>query len=255
MTPAELNSIKLVTYDDTSTQLLGDWSYSDIENEFDHVLSSSTQASARFSEADSSNDEPDHKCYWVTTTKVENQKIAASITQPDGTLVTTHSSDFDSKVTITGIAPDITRYTLDTIQIDREDTDNGTFIGTYSNTYYDTSGNSYPPTSQDKSFSWDQDNYYIYTKEHSLRKAVIYGYSLDSGLEYCYARRTDKYGLKLFFVFPYGSQSQKHVGQNGSYSWTVYDYDDDGNWIGTDDCSYQYKGFADITSIREEALH
>lgn len=106
LTDAELDNIELV--DDDLAALSGGWSFSSTENDFNHTIPSSAQSDISPPELPSANVQT--KTYWVATSKTESKTVYASIQQPDGTVITTHSDEYDSKVELQGRQPTI--YTL-----------------------------------------------------------------------------------------------------------------------------------------------
>ncbi|GKZ33893.1 hypothetical protein AbraIFM66950_003980 [Aspergillus brasiliensis] len=137
LSESDLETIKLADYDDPPTELSGAWSYSTTENE---------------------------KRYWVTTTKIENKKVAASIKQPNGTVVHTAGASFESKVTLTGT--NVVTYKLSDLNLRKGDTTTGSgeniiYLG-----------------------DWSQTNYYLTAGKYLLRKADFDGYNLGRTWEY-----------------------------------------------------------------------
>ncbi|KAK2734630.1 hypothetical protein FQN57_001624 [Myotisia sp. PD_48] len=218
LSQAELDSIELVDYYYTNTQLTGDWSYSNTYNGWYQTLepaatATTTQAILKAS-SDSNVSQP--KTYWVTTTAVENKNIAARIKQPDGKVITSRSGMLDSHVTLTGKSPII--YTTDKITASQEDTSEGTYPF-----YWEIKGNELNlDVKKYENVHWDQKNYYISTVNHPLMKAEIHGYDSDgyqNGNQYsyrlmnCYAYSTpDKKNLKLYYIWKYGSEARKVTG-------------------------------------------
>ncbi|RAK89840.1 hypothetical protein BO79DRAFT_208569 [Aspergillus costaricaensis CBS 115574] len=185
LTEAELESIKLVDYYSTSTELSGDWVYSTIENEFAH--SGTTSLSLRSTSQSIK--------FWVSTSKVEKKSIAASVKQPDGKIVTTHESGFDYHATLVGNPP--INYTTDNITI--QDTKSG-----------DGSSGSY---------SWSLLNYYISTNDHDLAKADLFieqaeslFYNRDHMVANLYTAATPSSVYNLLYVWEYGDQATKLLG-------------------------------------------
>ncbi|RPA93704.1 hypothetical protein L873DRAFT_1830615 [Choiromyces venosus 120613-1] len=225
LTQSELDTIKLVDYDDTANILSGGWTYSDEANDFNITLSlaTSTASVALYTRASleggevkaevkQDDDNAQFKEYWVSTTKVENKKIAASIKQSDGKTITSHSTTFDSCVTLTGKQP-IT-YTTDNITVTREDTADGDYQFEWQSA---GNGNWY-----DSRKHWDQDNYYISTNAYTLKKADIHTYDhtgsqngnqSDTGLAHCYGyKAADDKNLKLSFIWDFGKETTKAAG-------------------------------------------
>ncbi|RAH55760.1 hypothetical protein BO85DRAFT_470103 [Aspergillus piperis CBS 112811] len=192
---SDLEKIKLIDHDDETpaTELSGSWSYSATENEFDHALPTSRkEPQTDLSLADG---DPQRKRYWVTTTKMENKRIGASIKQPDGTVVHTASAGFDSKVTVRSIDP--VKYTRDDLNLEREDTADGNF---YSPNYH---------------WYWDQDNYYLTSTIHDFRKVELYGYDggTDPYLKYSTGFFSVHEPCNIFYYWPMGSKETLTVGK------------------------------------------
>ncbi|BCR99551.1 uncharacterized protein AKAW2_41234S [Aspergillus luchuensis] len=191
----ELETIKLIDYDDPPTELPESWSYSSTENEFEHTLPASTKGPR--SEPAPFDVGIQKKRYWVTTTELENKRIAASIKQPNGTVVHTGGGTFDSKVTLTGTQPK--KYERKDLHILREDTADGGFSGL--------------------SGTWDQDNYYLFSKIEGceLRKADFYDYMLgdpDPALEYAVAGFCKSIPCSIFYYWPMGPEEKRTAGRS-----------------------------------------
>ncbi|KAL7892574.1 hypothetical protein HDV63DRAFT_389469 [Trichoderma sp. SZMC 28014] len=117
LSQAELDTIKLIDYDDISAPL-SPWAYSKDENEYDHTLPS---AFGDTSDLEAEKPEPgvfadtagsisnqnfQFQKYWVTTTQLGLKNLAASIKQRvDQRTVHTAGGGYNSHVTITGIVP------------------------------------------------------------------------------------------------------------------------------------------------------
>ncbi|RAH56257.1 hypothetical protein BO85DRAFT_63010 [Aspergillus piperis CBS 112811] len=190
---SELETIKLIDYDDPPTEISGSWSYSVTENEFEHGLPSTKKAiqpDLSFAAGG-----PQKKRYWVTTTKVENKRIGASIKQSDGTVVHTGGGTFDSKVTLVGTNP--VTYTVDDLNFEQQEED---------------VMQAFPS----KDGSWIQRNFYLTTKKDELRKADLQGYILgtvDPALKYATAYLRDNMGFfSIFYYWPMGSKEMRTVG-------------------------------------------
>ncbi|PWY64820.1 hypothetical protein BO83DRAFT_411073 [Aspergillus eucalypticola CBS 122712] len=163
------------------------------ENEFDHALPTSRkEPQTDLSLADG---DPQRKRYWVTTTKIENKRIGASIEQPDGTVVHTASAGFDSKVTLRSIDP--VEYTMNDLNIEQEDTADGNF---YSPNYH---------------WYWDQDNYYLTSKIYDFRKVKLYGYDggTDPYLKYSTGFFSVHEPCNIFYYWLMGSKETLTVGR------------------------------------------
>ncbi|OJZ84723.1 hypothetical protein ASPFODRAFT_48846 [Aspergillus luchuensis CBS 106.47] len=190
---SELETIKLIDYDDPPTEISGSWSYSVTENEFDHGLPSTKKAIQPGLSLAAGG--PQKKRYWVTTTKVENKRIGASIKQSDGTVVHTGGGTFDSKVTLVGTNP--VTYKVDDLNFEQQE---------------DNVEQKFP----DNSGSWEQRNFYLTTKKHELRKADFQGYNLgtfDPALDYATAYFDTGIGFfSIFYYWPMGSEEMRTVG-------------------------------------------
>ncbi|KAE8353322.1 hypothetical protein BDV28DRAFT_165011 [Aspergillus coremiiformis] len=215
LTDAELQKIQLVDYLNTSIEIKGTWFYSTVENEFAHSLGASAPVQA------APDDSAQSIYFWVSTTKVENKNIGARITQPDKTTVTTHSTSFDSRVTLTGILP--VSYTTDNITVRREDTANGK--------WQTVSKIGWTVTST-QNLNWDQDNYYITMKDHPFLKADIHEYDAtgkengvvqDSRLKNCFGYYIVKRDLRLFFIWNSGPEVTTTAGVFRSQLYGMYE--------------------------------
>ncbi|PWY65825.1 hypothetical protein BO83DRAFT_117104 [Aspergillus eucalypticola CBS 122712] len=194
---SELETIKLIDYDDLPTEISGSWSYSVTENEFEHGLPSTKKTV-----------QPDlslaagglqKKRYWVTTTKVENKRIGASIKQSDGTIVHTGGGTFDSKITLVGTNP--VTYKVDDLNFEQQE---------------ENITQDWP----DESGRWTQRNFYLTTTKYELRKADFQGYSLgtdDPALDHATAWFNTAGYFHIFYYWPMGLEETRTVGF-GSYT-------------------------------------
>ncbi|GCB25861.1 hypothetical protein AAWM_08746 [Aspergillus awamori] len=101
LTDAELQSIKLINYY-TKVEVTGKWFYSTTENEFAHAL---PRAGAP---VDPIADGSQYINFWVSSTQIGYENIAAQISQPgavQSNVVTTTGGSFNSMVTIAAIEP------------------------------------------------------------------------------------------------------------------------------------------------------
>lgn len=123
LTQAELDSIQPVEYDNPNILMGGAWEYTDLSNQFAHALISLeiAVASPAFNESwpIENDNSPDHKRYYVTTTRAEHKRVSARIRQPNGTIISLHRGGaFDSHVHLTGIPP--AAYNTSTISVNQE---------------------------------------------------------------------------------------------------------------------------------------
>ncbi|PWY92310.1 hypothetical protein BO70DRAFT_357428 [Aspergillus heteromorphus CBS 117.55] len=215
LTTAELQRILLVDYHNTASEITGDWFYSRIENEFAHTLTGGRDPAQPILEPGAQ-----AVFLWVSTTRIANRNIGARITQPNGTIITTNSSSFNSQVTLTGMTP--LSYNTNNVSIRREDTEEGTwrFDIVSSGTVVSSSAN-----------RWDQDNYYITLDNHQvLLKADVYGYDAtgsqngvhsDPRLANSFAYYSEaNMNLSIFYFWPVGPEATKAVGAYRELNWT-----------------------------------
>ncbi|TRX93350.1 hypothetical protein FHL15_005625 [Xylaria flabelliformis] len=207
LSDSDLNSIELIDYNDTGKRLSDGWSYTETVNTT-YSNSLPARAALQFTqvslkqEADGS---PQIKKYMVSTTKVESKKIGARIKLSDGTWVNTHSSDYDSYVTLEGKTP--VKYTLDNVKVEYEETANGTYKFEWQSAWDLSWG-----TNNDN--KWHQRNYYVSSQVHKFVNATRHGYDStgnasghpsDSRLAGLYAYcAPDNKNLKLSFIWDYG---------------------------------------------------
>ncbi|KAK6519146.1 hypothetical protein TWF281_003835 [Arthrobotrys megalospora] len=228
LTDDELNTIKIVYYNDTTKEL--GFGYSDgwycmyDQNDYYHTLSSTsssasaslvqeakypdtptptittttTAADVTASASSDSDQAVQVKRFWVSTKKVENANFGASVLQPDKdkdgnitqTKITTASTTFDSHVTLTGIGP--IKYTTDNITIATEDTASGTYQWDV-----DSDGKCH------KEEKWTQKTWYISTKNHPLHKGSVWDVDVDH--------------WGLFFAWDTGDGFSRNVGVEVSH--------------------------------------
>ncbi|KAI0453888.1 hypothetical protein F5B21DRAFT_478203 [Xylaria acuta] len=214
LSDSELSSIRLVDYDDTSKELSDGWSYTtDVKTVFSNTLPAAAKASRLVAldqvqlQADA-NSGPQSKKYMVSTTKVENKSVAASIKQPDDETITTHSETYNNHVTLKGLSP--IKYTLDNVSVVREDTDNGTYAFDWQGALNKSWETAYK--------NWDQDNYYVSSStKYKFVKADLHdydstgrggGHPSDDRLKGVYSyHAADKKNLKLSFIWDFGGGS------------------------------------------------
>ncbi|KAI9642488.1 hypothetical protein NHQ30_009293 [Ciborinia camelliae] len=187
LTPKELSTIQLVNYFNTDEVLLsGEWWYSAEENGFEHTMPSTKNVVP---------DTPHHhenlyqgKTYWVSTILLETKSIGARILQPDNTLVTTHSDDFDSFTNLEGKPP--VEYSLSNVKFERRDTYSGE--------------------------NWDQDNYYLSSTKYAWKRANMLGklgsnYVVE-GMRHSGAYWSEGASKYIHYMWPMGSQASVKAG-------------------------------------------
>lgn len=142
------------------------------------------------------------KLFWVSSKVVGSKRIAARVRQPDNTLVKTQYSAYNSNVKINAVEPIV--YTVDNINVAREDTGNGNF-------------NYYTQNEEDDNWyvsgkAFDQDNYYVTSKLHRFVLAEVEGHDktgygeghpADWRLANCYGYYS-KNGKTLMLSFIWG---------------------------------------------------
>ncbi|PYI27473.1 hypothetical protein BP00DRAFT_20408 [Aspergillus indologenus CBS 114.80] len=197
LSPSELASIKLVEYFDPSREISNGWSYTITENSYEHgyPLTASQPSEVRESEPHA---EYQIKWYWVSTTKIDDKNIGASIRQPDGNVIHTGpGSKFDSRVVLTGKPP--TQYGMDDIEVVQENTATGKIPYLFFQV------------------EWDQDNYYVTSKKYPFRTAETHSYWGDPSeptLKYCFAHYTgDNSSSRLSYIWDMGDRQTKKVGR------------------------------------------
>ncbi|KAL6825505.1 hypothetical protein J3E69DRAFT_355506 [Trichoderma sp. SZMC 28015] len=162
LTEDELSSLKLIDCDGAPSDLSDGWTYSTIENRYDHTISPPT---AEGTVADDLRPLKQSQRYWVSTTTAESKYIGASIKAQDGSVVDTSDSGiFQSKVNITGKKPnDVLFEDLDLWQ------DTNTANGDIGSDY-----------------TYDQDNYYLTIKNNNVRFLDCNGFDGGSSDPYLY---------------------------------------------------------------------
>lgn len=218
LSPDELSEIALVDYNDPYNGLdrdgdmRGDWQYSENPGEYTQPLPSSRIVGA-------ATDLPQlargsqTQTYWVTTTAQENKDIAASITQPDGTLVNTTMAGFESRITLEGLTPIVYTTDKESTAVEKVFVTQGTYN-------CDFAGPIHP--------YWYQDNYYFSTKQFPLHKTVIHwydrtghdnGHDNDPCLVGAFAKQLQhdyelahSADLNVFFIWEHGTSSPTKAG-------------------------------------------
>jgi hypothetical protein len=209
----DLSKIELIDYDDTTITLSDGWSYTDQRSDLFANSLSASAATVNAAIGAETDDSPQSKKYWVSTTKVENKRVAARIKQPDGTTITTHSSKFDSHVALMGKAPVV--YTTDNVDFVREDTADGSYQFDWQSALPDRKWHTAYK-------HWDQDNYFVSSRVHEFVKADIHDYDTtgyasghpgDSRLKNCYDYYApNNKNLKLSFIWDFGAEATKTAG-------------------------------------------
>lgn len=219
LSDSELDKIELIDYDNPTTKLADGWSYTTTRNDFANtaihslksfnLFPSFSQASAYNSAQ--SDDTPQKKKYMISTTRIENKRIGARVTIPDGTMITSTVFPFDYYVTLMGNPPVI--YTTDNITIARDTVDKGTKkVHTYN-----ASGGILSSTDM----PWTQDNYYVSSNVHDFVKAEIRGYDStgyeqghpgDARLKNLFNYWSDKGKLSLSFIWGIASETTMEAG-------------------------------------------
>ncbi|KAF3098397.1 hypothetical protein TWF569_008689 [Orbilia oligospora] len=212
LSDSELATIKLVDYNNVDSQLSGKWKYTHQENEYGHIMDgaggfvSSSGASGASTHA-SGHSSVQTKRYWVSTTAIENQKIGAAITEPNGNYYNTHSKDENNFVILTGISP-IT-YNTSNVRVTRDENDTTTGMYTLS---YDMQV-LYTKLSPTVGTNWKAQNYQLSLNQGLIKKAEIYGYhsSADS-LNHSIKYSPSSGELSIFYMWPLGPQEDRKVG-------------------------------------------
>ncbi|KGQ10724.1 hypothetical protein BBAD15_g3932 [Beauveria bassiana D1-5] len=218
LSPDELSEIALVDYNDPYNGLdrdgdmRGDWQYSEKPGEYAQPLPSSRVVGAATDLPQLARGSQTQK-YWVTTTAQENKDIAASIYQPDGTLVNTTMAGFESRITLEGLTPIVYTTDKESTSVERKFIKQGTY-------HCDWEG-SYDPY-------WSQDNYYFSLKQFPLHKVELHWYDRtghDNGhdndpclvgavakqLQHDY-QVSHSADLNVFFIWEHGTKSPTKSG-------------------------------------------
>ncbi|OOF91982.1 hypothetical protein ASPCADRAFT_9384 [Aspergillus carbonarius ITEM 5010] len=216
----ELSTIKLVRYVAPAEDLPDGWHYTASENEFDHVMPTSATNLENNPDQDIPNQtealdnalgaDRQVKRYWTTTTKVENEQIAASIQSPSGQIITTHGDDsgFDSYVALTGVAP-ITYHKEDLV------------TDTYSNKD-DVEKHSWSFANEGLQLAegmCHQQNVYVSLKNERMLKAEITGVKRDNSdywFNHAYRRHVPSWvsqAVDIHYIWDMGEPEQQWVGQ------------------------------------------
>ncbi|GLA67390.1 hypothetical protein AtubIFM54640_010708 [Aspergillus tubingensis] len=211
LTDAELEKIKLF--------------YSTTENEFAHTLGNARDPVTPIADGTKS------IIFWVSSTKVENKNIAAFITQPNGTSVTTTGGTFNSFVTLNGLQP--VAYNTKNVTIEEEDTATGTWN-------YTSHSNSVSSVYLRK---WQQNNYYVTSDVHPILKAELYDYftsqsQFSNGMwsssrlvnSFAYLHKASP--LNIFYFWIPGFETSETVGvRKTEESWDINENGHPSNYI------------------------
>ncbi|PYI09384.1 hypothetical protein BO78DRAFT_437947 [Aspergillus sclerotiicarbonarius CBS 121057] len=217
----ELSSIKLVRYVAPDEALSDGWEYTASENDFDHVMPASAASATPNPEIKSNHDTSEQaaspnnapaadrqvKRYWVTTTKVANEQIAASIQAPSGDVITTHGDDsgFDSCAALTGVAP-IVYYEQDLLTdkySKKEDTETHKWSAPHGKAH----GKVY------------EQNVYVSLKNGRMHKAEVTGVKRDDEeywFNHAYRRHVPTWvdnALDIHYAWDTGDTKHQWVGQ------------------------------------------
>ncbi|WP_446471235.1 hypothetical protein [Xenorhabdus stockiae] len=207
----QLNSIELINYV-TSEKLVGKWSYSSVENYYNHTFRPpySTPDDKDFSSSyksikdDKLDNDPDiqKKSYWITTTEVAPIKIAAQITL-DGITYATNQGYFDSSADINGYSP-IVYHARNLMIPPSEKTNSGIYDVTVITKEYDTEIERHT-----EHYNWEQYNYYVRPKPDvggfkvkSVEIADTYNDTEVNDNDYHgFTHRTESQNLHLCFLW------------------------------------------------------
>ncbi|KAJ5159863.1 uncharacterized protein N7482_006867 [Penicillium canariense] len=231
LTDKELSQIYLVYYHDTSSRLHGGWVSSTTPGEYAGTLSdtiaTNTTAGSNPRESQAGDDSPQYKKFWVSTTRIEAQAIAAAFKMPmSHKVVTTNDGHKDSYVTLTGIEPIIYTRANTSLISDPEPPNTGHLNG---------SCNGYGSFGVD----WSQTNYYFTTNNHYLHKAELHWYErtghdngnrdqdADTRLIGSYKKSCTNNGntLHLYYIWETSKETTKTVGENvNQYFWKIPAY-------------------------------
>ena len=201
LTDAELSTIELCDYYNTSEKLTGGWTYTAQENEFSHTMPSGSKDPDK-EEPEAAEVEPlaneQAKRYWVSTTRFESKDVAARIKQPNNVVITTRTGNFDTRVTLRGNVP--VNYHMDNVTFQR----------------YDTASGSY----------WDQDNYYLRSKVHNFKKVDRYGHKGASdpvhGMRHSCGHYTTSGKKYIRYIWDMGARATVKVGYTHWTNGTAY---------------------------------
>ncbi|GLA32143.1 hypothetical protein AnigIFM63326_011282 [Aspergillus niger] len=210
LTKAELEGIKLINYY-SKNELKGNWFYSTTENDFAHTLPRAGDPVEPIADGTQS------ISFWVSSTQIGNENIAAQISQPgavQSTVITTTGGSFESMVTLEAIQP-IT-YTQSNVTFTREDTAQGTWKRT------SASGTS--------TYGWDQDNYYLSSDFYPFLKVNRHGVDTtgkENGIgstaemqdSFAFLR-VDSTDISIFYMFDMGTAKTVTRGLS-TYSFTA----------------------------------
>ncbi|KAH8428759.1 uncharacterized protein LDX57_006443 [Aspergillus melleus] len=184
LTADELKTIKLIYYD-TRKELSGEWSYSTTENDFAHVLPGGTAPAEPIADGTQA------VIFWVSSTKLDHENIAAQVSQPgkdEPTIIDTTGGSYHSMVTLVTLQP-IT-YTTSNVSFTREDTAEGTWKKkTWSATW---------------TYKWDQDNYYLSSKFYPFLKVDRKKFVTNDD-RFAYLR-VDGSDISMFYMFNMGEE-------------------------------------------------
>ncbi|MCC8381248.1 MULTISPECIES: hypothetical protein [Xenorhabdus] len=216
----QLNLIKLINYNDDK-ELPKWWSYSDIENHYNHTFPSGNVMTKKEKEFNLSYRETishtlnedsiynQKKTYWVTTTKVDQIRIAAKITI-DGKTYSTDKSRFinynsNDKRCVAIISHQSIIYHADNLIIPPpEKTNTGLYDATVITKEYDTEIERHT-----EHYNWEQYNYYVRPKPEvggfkvkSVEIADTYNDTEVNDNDYHgFTHRTESQNLHLCFLW------------------------------------------------------
>ncbi|KIL84623.1 hypothetical protein FAVG1_12150 [Fusarium avenaceum] len=210
LSPEELKLVMLRNKN-TDEKLAGDWTYSDIKNDYYHFISSVSLDGSAVDHMDNqivaSNDKGQTIQFWVSTIEVARMEIVASIQPPGGDRSSSNKSPNDSSVILTGISP-IT-YTADSITIQKEQILQGNYKLEWEDVF------------QNWQESWPrywQTNHYVSLKNQiSVHKTNIFGLRKPSwegnGLSNAFGYwASDNRNMRIYYIWEKGPETTKRVG-------------------------------------------
>ncbi|KAI6753883.1 hypothetical protein HG530_013059 [Fusarium avenaceum] len=194
----------------TDAVLVGDWTYSTIKNDYDHVISSVSLDGSAVGPMGDQNAASDDKGqtiqFWVSTTEVARMEIVASIHPPgEDDRSSSNKSPNDSSVILTGIPP-IT-YTADSITIQKAEVETGQYKLEWEKLegLWDVSWPRY----------WQTNHYVSLKNQNSVRKIKIFGLRRpeDERLRNCFAYwASDLRNLRIYYIWDKGPVRTRQVG-------------------------------------------
>ncbi|WP_426575512.1 hypothetical protein ACP179_02310 (plasmid) [Xenorhabdus stockiae] len=209
----QLDSIQLINHS-TGNELSGEWVYNSIENNYSHTFPDDPPLQRMDSlYEEKTNKTPQHKLYWILTSKTETMKIGAQIILNNKKYNTMEGTPSNSHVVIIS-HPEINYISDNLIIEEQKDIKSGKYKFEFER-YIDIVGTKLGGFTH--YYKWNQTNYYIKSKNgFPVKDSYIWNTVNDdepSNIEFRrFSYLTNNDNLYLFFIWGIHQEKNKIVG-------------------------------------------